>query len=231
MSSAKMSDTDIHVQSSYEVLQKRAVDDVLEFESAVVSALKATNDAERDQAHKVIAGLRMKLIEKLIHPIRVCTFEQKSKLREQVKEFHEKFGHAVRSVPQIPEDVEEVRFRLMLIAEEFFELLQASCPGSPSFKQSVLYPIVRDAAIQVDLPAFVDAIRDTMYVLTGTELVFGVEGDEFGDDVHRANLSKSAVYVQTKDGYHKGSAIKPTKPADWIPPRTEEILRKQGWKG
>lgn len=153
-------------------------------------------------------------------------------LARRVRAFHERFGHPVASSPAVPSD-EQVRFRLKLVAEEFHELLQASFPGAPSFEQSALRPTLERAAVEVDLPALVDAIADLSWVLEGFAAVLGVHMAPVYDEVSRANMSKDPVYVAAKDEHHRrpDPAAKPTKPAGWAPPDVAGVLREQGWKG
>lgn len=157
-------------------------------------------------------------------------------LEDQVKEFHTKFGHPVRTTPTIPPD-DEIRFRLKLIAEEFFELLDAcgiDVPGHDGMRAiEVLHDAIVSSRLKVDLPSLVDAFGDLDYVVTGGRVILGVAGKPIADEIHRANMEKDAVYVNAKDGYHKemGKTIKPTKPEGWKPPQIEEELKKQGWAG
>lgn len=137
-------------------------------------------------------------------------------MRSQVAEFHLKFGHPVATTPHVP-DAAAVRFRLALIAEEFVELLEAAHGGRLSIVRYALENTCRTLPLNVDLPAFVDALGDLDYVIEGTRLVFGVDGDPIAAEIHRANMNKVA------NGTHK-----PTKPIDWSPPDIEGELIKQG---
>lgn len=150
-----------------------------------------------------------------------------SRLAEQVREFHERFGHPIADKPHVPDEA-TVRFRLRLIAEEFFELLEASLDieNRMSVREAIVrvrdaidcqYPF-RMAPVKVDLPEFVDALADTMYVLEGTAIAFGVDMAPVIDEVHRANCSKEP----------NGPDGKPVKPAGWQPPSIAEELRRQG---
>jgi len=154
-----------------------------------------------------------------------------SKLRDQVLAFHQKFNQPIASIPKVPDEA-MVRFRLKLIAEEFFELLEAAGyhihaaeRGSVEVGDLCRNKFQRD----VDLPSFVDALADLDYVVEGTRLVFGVHGGPIADEVQRANLSKDAVYVEAKAEHHKNATTKPTKPPGWTPPDIAGILRSQGW--
>lgn len=118
-------------------------------------------------------------------------------LRERVIEFHEKFGQPVGPwVPHVP-DEEMVRFRLSLITEEFFELLEAAgvwsgVPGAIDLvKNQLLKAFNVSMRGDVDLPAFVDAMADLDYVVEGTRIVMGVDGDHILEEVHRANMAKA----------------------------------------
>lgn len=152
-----------------------------------------------------------------------CGNKRDAALTDQVSSFHEKYDHPIRFGPAVPNAV-EVRFRLALIVEKFCELLAASIQEGPfeylkSLRQKIQHQI-KTGVIDIDLPAFIDALADLDYVIEGTRLVFGVDGAPIASEVHRANMAKIA------NGAHK-----PTKPADWTPPDIEGELRKQGWSG
>lgn len=169
-------------------------------------------------------------------------------LREQVLEFHSAFDHPSRETPgQITDD--RVRFRVRLIAEEFFEVLEACftdevvcssdlghdlstgvCPscgntnhtlGLNSLREGV-HELIAKSTVRVDLSELVDGLANLDYVVEGTRLEFGVDGAPIAVEVHRANM--------TKRGGGKRADGKTTKPEGWKPPDIEGELRKQGWK-
>lgn len=172
---------------------------------------------------------------------RRMTKKVETSLGRCVRAFHVKFGHPVNTVPRVPDEA-DVRFRLSLIAEEFFELLHAALrtddlhffeDAEQRIRAAIngAYPYQR-AAVVVDLPEFIDATVDLDYVVEGTRAVFGVDAAPVLAEVQRANMSKDAVYVEEKDGTHvKGSKVKPRKPRDWRGPDVAGVLRAQGWDG
>jgi predicted HAD superfamily Cof-like phosphohydrolase len=140
-------------------------------------------------------------------------------IREQVTEFHKAMGVPIADNPTVP-DAERVRLRLRLIAEEFGE-----------FCEAIGYPI--------DLPDFdaswngsmsivdlADALADLDYVIEGTRLEFGINGEPIAAEVHRSNMAKldrNGRAVVREDG-------KILKPLTWTPPDIAGELRKQGWE-
>lgn len=149
-------------------------------------------------------------------------------IRYQVHEFHEKFGYPVRFQPTLLLGG-EMRFRLSLILEEAFEVLEACVVGMPDVEASVAE--TKRAALSlgtwpaedsVSLPLLVDALGDLDYVVEGTRLYLGVNGAEVAAEIHRANMAKDLV---VRDGIGK-----PVKPEGWKPPDIEGVLKKQGWK-
>lgn len=151
-----------------------------------------------------------------------------SKLRMQVREFHQAFGVPVLTRPQVPSD-DRVRLRLRLIAEEFFELLDASTDEWDRAREEIdearhlVMRTIEDAPIAVDLVEFTDALGDLDYVIEGTRLEFGIDGGPIADEIHRANISKVGGPIR-EDG-------KQLKPPGWTPPDILGELRKQGFEG
>ncbi len=145
----------------------------------------------------------------------------------QVAEFHLKFGFPVRTTPAVPAP-SEVKLRLCLLVEEFFETLMACTENTArlSVARDVTAGIVRDMDCEdVDLPEFVDGLADLDYIVQGTRAQFGVPRADVAREVHRANMSKEK---SEGDVYPD---IKPKKPAGWKAPDIEGVLRKAGWKG
>lgn len=157
-----------------------------------------------------------------------------SKLREQVAEFHRAMGQPIVATPRAP-NAERVRLRLSLIAEEFFELLEACVSHRHGDKIQAVYDALIDVidtagtlgGRPIDLVSAADALADLDYVIEGTRLEFGIDGGPIADEVHRSNMGKitaNGQVVMRGDG-------KIMKPETWSPPDIEGELRKQGWEG
>ena len=147
-------------------------------------------------------------------------------LRYQVSCFAEKFGMHRAFSPSIPDD-NEVRLRLRLIVEEFFEVLEAVLPAW-GVRPWLLVKIKKDldtwvgeAPIDVNFPEFVDGLADLDYVVEGARISFGVDGRPVANEVHRSNMEKEGGPLRD-DG-------KILKPEGWKPPDIVGELVKQGW--
>jgi len=161
---------------------------------------------------------------------KVWPLENVTKLRAQVSEFHRMIGAPIHTTPQIP-SYERISFRLNLIAEEVFELIEAAIPGYVGRRSllasirtdvfNVIECINQDRDTELDLPAFVDALADIDYVVEGARLEFGINGFPIADEVHRANMAKVGG-PKRADGKHM-------KPEGWTPPDVAGELVKQGW--
>jgi len=148
---------------------------------------------------------------------------RRESIRERVKAFHTAMGQPVLDKPTIP-PVDRTRLRLNLIREEFFELLQSALFDHDDVLGSLeeqLTKLIRHDIVMVSLPQFADALADLAYVIEGTNLEFGVDGQAVLKQVHRANMLK------LKGGFDEKGKVQ--KPADWSPPDIEGELRRQGW--
>lgn len=163
--------------------------------------------------------------------------ERRATLRTRVREFFVVAGQAMPETPGAPSD-DVVRFRLRLVAEEFFELLDASLDSQTvidslerGHEMPALIEHVGGAVVcailmhplKIDLSKFTDALADLDYVVEGARIAFGIDGGPVMDEVHRANLAKLGG-PRREDG-------KLEKPPGWMPPNIAAVLRAQGWKG
>lgn len=151
-----------------------------------------------------------------------------TKLRDQLIEFHQAAGQPILDRPQVPPD-ERVRLRLKLVAEECFEFLEASLDdqGMTALAEAKTRALeaIQMMAIKVDLPAVADALGDIDYVVEGSRLEFGIDGEPVADEIQRSNMAKFGPGSWTReDG-------KIMKPPGWRPPDIKRQLRLQGWKG
>lgn len=150
--------------------------------------------------------------------------------RHMVVCFHQKYGQPIGDRPQVPSDA-RVRFRWALMLEEMREAFEATFDFGPvgarrtlDMAWALLERMAQNRGIKVDLPEFVDGLLDTKYVIEGTLVEFGVDGEPIMRAIHKANMAK----LPNPGG-------KPIKPDGWIPPNIAGWLRRQdpdhkGWK-
>lgn len=155
-------------------------------------------------------------------------------LTQQVSEFSVMIGAPVRFYPQEPSG-EETRLRCRLVLEEAFELLaacidkKAECTSTSilwadrlkEFERHLFDRIIDKMPIEIDLVAATDACADIDYVVEGTRLAMGVDGEPIAALVHASNMAKVGG---TKDENGKFR-----KPAGWLPPDIRGELVRQGW--
>lgn len=112
--------------------------------------------------------------------------------------FHAKFRpHLIGATPK-DVDIETCLFRMRLIREEIDETTAAMAEG--------------------DLPGIADGIVDSIYVLIGAAITYGIDVRPVWDAVHAANMRKTAA----------GPAPKVAKPPGWEPPDVAGVLARQG---
>lgn len=146
-----------------------------------------------------------------------------SRLAEQVREFHRAMDCPERETPgTIP--IRRAKLRLKLIGEEFLELVDAMLGTEGDLAESIadFRKTVDEADVRIDMVRMADALADLDYVIEGTRLEFGIDGDPIADAVHAANMAKLGGPKRT-DG-------KILKPPGWKPPDVAAELRKQGWR-
>lgn len=141
------------------------------------------------------------------------------KIRDQVSSFHIEMGIPVLDRPQIPSD-DRIRLRLNLIAEESFEIFESCNLNVKNLKED-LFKLIRESELKIDMPKFVDGLGDTDYVVEGTRLEFGVDGEGIADEIQAANMRKTNGPLR-EDG-------KRLKPPGWVGPDIEKVLLNQGW--
>jgi predicted HAD superfamily Cof-like phosphohydrolase len=120
---------------------------------------------------------------------------------EQVKKFHQAFGHPVRLKPTALTE-ERSEMRMDILKEEIDEL--------------------DEAASYNDFVNIADAIVDSMYILIGTALEYGIAHrlEECFEEVHRSNMSKlgaDGFPVYREDG-------KIMKGPNYTPPNLAAII-------
>lgn len=144
---------------------------------------------------------------------------QESFYQEQVREFHETFGHHV-DLPFKTFDSNTAlqRLRLSLISEEFHELMEAMENGDP-----------------VEI---LDAICDLLYVIHGLGVILGLPVDEGFKAVHASNMSKlgpdgKPIFredgkVLKGPGYFKVNLLQVMNDAGWFAKQVPAVTAQQG---
>jgi len=117
---------------------------------------------------------------------------------QDILDFHQTMKHHIGAFPCIPSEKVQ-RLRRKLIREETNELL--------------------DGIDDNDLKAIADGCTDAIVVTIGTAISYGIDLRPIWDEVHRTNMLKA--------GGGKRADGKSLKPADWQPPRIEELLAAQ----
>lgn len=116
-----------------------------------------------------------------------------------LKEFHSKYGHFIGEVHQtVPMNVRKLRKDL--IQEEIRETI--------------------DAIDENNLIEIADGICDSMYVLVGTAISYGFPIERLFLEVHRSNMTKTAIKAENGEKY----GTKTPKGPDFIPPDIYGIL-------
>lgn len=190
--------------------------------------MKAEVDAD-ELTHLLAENKRLsaRVDELLADNTRVVMQAREVNIRNQVSAFHRVFNQPILEEPTVPPN-DRVRHRLRLIAEEFFELLDACTSGwsaEPWMRDDIEARVDKylwTTTIKVDIVEVVDALADLDYVVEGTRLEFGIRGMPVALEVHRSNMTKV------------GGSVSPTgkiqKPEGWKPPDIAGVLRAQGWR-
>lgn len=140
-----------------------------------------------------------------------------NRMQEQVREFHEKFGHPIGTKPGFgrPE------LRAKLIIEEAIEAA-VGIVGSvavTALLQEAIFDFDKASPKEPDFVEAIDGIGDSLYVQFGAAIEFGVDMQPIFDEIHRSNMAKEGGATRP-DG-------KTLKPPGWTPPRIAEMIAAQ----
>lgn len=119
-----------------------------------------------------------------------------------VQEFHEAFGLGVQQKPTSNLDLDKVKLRFNLMAEENEEYLEA--------------------AQENDLVEVADALGDMLYILCGTILEHGMQHkiEEVFNEIQRSNMSK--LGADGKPIYREDGKV--MKGPNYFKPNISEII-------
>jgi predicted HAD superfamily Cof-like phosphohydrolase len=158
-------------------------------------------------------------------------------IRTCVRRFHMKFRLPWQTIPHVPPH-HRIRLRMKLFFEEAFEWVDATYNMHPTLDthseahqliidlhdaQRIIYHFCETAPIKVHLPKSADAMGDIDYIVEGSRQEYGIDGIPVLLEIQRANMAKVGGAMR-----HDGKVL---KPAGWIGPDQERVLRAQGWDG
>jgi predicted HAD superfamily Cof-like phosphohydrolase len=115
---------------------------------------------------------------------------------------------------------------------EFHETMDLTIGKTPGFRDVELrVNLIREEVLAETIPAIergdmveaIDGIVDSIYVLVGAAVTFGVDLRPIFAAVHAANMAKKGGPVR-EDG-------KRLKPEGWKAADVAALLRAQGWRG
>lgn len=125
--------------------------------------------------------------------------KEKQDWYQDIVDFHVVMGHYIGEVPSLPSDSVQL-LRRRLIKEEVIETLEA--------------------LTSKDLVGIADGIADSIVVLLGTAVSYGIDIRPIWDEVHKTNMAKQGG---GEDEYGKS-----LKPVGWKAPDIKSLLTEQG---
>ncbi len=112
-----------------------------------------------------------------------------NKMQEQVAEFHRAFKVPIHSEPVVAIAPERVHLRAKLIFEEVKETCDAmNCAISADLMGDLTIETPR--LNTYSLAEVTDGLMDSLYVIFGACLEFGIDAQKAYDEIHRSNMSK-----------------------------------------
>ena len=171
-----------------------------------------------------------------------------TELTKRVEEFHRVFGHGIRATPGLPPE-DRIRFHVGMIAEEFFELLEATFIRAEKgdfggswqqhFRSALgsLQNMIAKAPIDVDMPGLADACGDLDYVVESLRVAFGINGLPIAREIQRANMAKAALCSRC-EGHGKSTvaygidcgACQGSGRIVRKRPEDGKVIKPEGWK-
>lgn len=143
---------------------------------------------------------------------------------QDVRQMHLKFNLGVGDAPSAS-GMQPLAERLNFLLEELLEAGEAAGLHLLDHPTDGLTFCPFTDPKPVNLPGVADALVDLVVVAKGTGVQLALPWEALWDDVHRANMAKERGVGP------RGHAVDLVKPEGWVGPKTEEILRKHGWKG
>lgn len=146
-----------------------------------------------------------------------------SNIRTKVMEFHAVGKIPVLPYPKVPDD-SRVKLRTRLITEEYFELMLSIFGKDEATLreiESAVNNLIENEKVFTSIVKLADSTIDLDYVVEGTRLEFGINGEPLLNEVHRCNMKKFGFGSRTRED---GKIL---KPAGWLAPEINRLLLEQ----
>lgn len=118
------------------------------------------------------------------------------------------------------EDIET--FHIQVMEENFPTFPHITTPKYRDLRLKLIKEEVEEtleAILKEDLVELADGICDSIVVLLGTAITYGIDIRPIWDEIHRTNMAKKGGVLR-EDG-------KRLKPEDWEPPNVAGLLQEQ----
>lgn len=149
----------------------------------------------------------------------------------EVGQFHHKFGLDNTTYDSLPGPrdlpIDLIRFRMMFLCEELQEFMEGV---GLTFRNSLWDMVMQGADWNCEkTPAkMFDSLIDLVYVAYGTAHLLGYPWEEGWTRVQHANMAKVRALADASDST-RGSAYDVVKPAGWVPPDIDALMKEYGW--
>ncbi len=190
--------------------------DAFENDSIALAAVRRLR-MEQENDYKDMRKFQLKFIE-------ADQRQPLDTLQAKLVDFHRAIDVTVGETPA----ARDHELRAALIAEEALETCLAILIAKygPSEGRTKLQTLVEEVTSNLDACEYakameeaIDGMCDTLYVVLGTAVAFGVQLQQFFDEVHFTNMQKATGPIRA-DG-------KRLKPEGWQPPDIAGILMRQ----
>jgi len=146
---------------------------------------------------------------------------------QKVKDFHYAFNLTIADKPELPDFIDKhILIGYLRTTQQALEVASSddlATVGIRSLRMKLLLEEVAEyieAEIDDDFEGIADALTDIHYIAAGTEIVYGIPGQQVFNHIHANNMSKLGA-----DGepiYNASGKV--MKPDTWEPPQIKQFL-------
>ena len=161
----------------------------------------------------------------------------KTNIWQDVTEFHNAFNHPVESEPIQLGEISVPICKALRDTREVLDVLAKSLSlhAKTSDDKAVKLRLLRISLLAEEFGEYIgaeraddiveiaDALGDLHYIAAGTEIAYGIPGQEVFSEIQRSNMAK--LDSEGKPIYREDGKV--IKPEGWKSPQIEKILNKE----